>query len=337
MRSKIPFLILIAIVLSGLIIQCSSPINTDYDLQGFQLRVGTVPAIVEGLNHTAYEEGLYDELGLDVSMTVNPDGRSNLLQVLSGELDIGGTMATPTIYQAINGEEFKIIAKVQYQFPIHDGVGRIDRGITKDPQSLVGKTVATLLGTSAHYHFDSWLLYNGLDIAQLNIVDIPAPEGLEALENGEVDAMFYWFPFNAMASQSLGDNAVNFFGEDLVPSSWVYVARTDFIEENPEVIEAFLFALLEAKQVYDNELDASASAHSIYSGVEESILLPAFQQMKYDLVLDQALLSDMEYQTEWFQQEGYFEIDEVPYYPDFIYPDALMKLAPANITILFDN
>lgn len=308
-----------------------------YPFEEFALRVGTVPAIVEGLTHTAYEEGLFEAEELNVTLTVNPDGRSNLLQVLSGELDIGGTMATPTIYQAINGEDFKIIAKVQYQYPIHDGIGLKDHGITEDPRSIIGKKVALLLGTSAHYHFDSWLLFNDIKVSDLDIVDLTAPDGLIAFENGEVDAMFYWFPFNEMARQSAGDNAVNFFGEDLVPSSWVYVARTKFIEENPEVITAFLVSILQAKEVYDNDIDIAISAHAIYSGIDESILLPAFQQMKYDLVLDQALLSDMEYQTEWFQQEGYFEIDEVPYYPDFIFPDALKKLAPANVTILFSD
>ncbi len=301
------------------------------------VRLGSVQAITEVLTHTAYEEGFFAEQGLDVDLKINPDGKSNLIDVLNGEVDIGATMSTPVIDQALERDDFQIIAKVHFDQPIHDGVGRIDHGVTEDPQSIIGKKVATLIGSSAHYHFDSWMLFNGIHPSQLELVDMSAPEALQALVDGEIDAMFYWFPFNEMARQELGDNAANCFGIDLVPSSWVYVARTDYIEQHPEVIEKFLNAVIQAENFYKENPEIAFADYAKYSGIEESLAASTFSAMNYQVNLDQSLILDMEYQAEWFSANGYASVEDFPNFLEFIYADALKAVKPAAVRIILED
>jgi NitT/TauT family transport system substrate-binding protein len=164
-----------------------------------------------------------------------------------------------------------------------------------------------------------------------------APEALQALVDGEIDAMFYWFPFNEMARQELGDNAANYFGIDLVPSSWVYVARTDYIEQHPEVIEKFLNAIIQAEGFYRENPEMAFANYAKYSGIEESLAASTFSAMNYQVILDQSLILDMEYQAEWFSANGYTSIEEFPNFLEFIYVDALMTVKPAAVKIIMED
>lgn len=339
-KAKPAFFVLIfitAAITIFLIYRYSQQEKTSPPIEMIPVRLGSVPSITEGLSHAAFEEGFFAEQGLDVTLKINPDGKSNLTDVLSGEVDIGATMSTPVIYQALERDDFQIIAKVRFDKPIHEGIGRIDHGITDDPQSIIGKKVATLTGTSAFYHFDSWLLYNGIDYSQFELVELSAPDGLQALVDGEIDAMFYWFPFNEMARQALVENTVPFSGGDLVPSSWVYVAKKEYIEQHPDVIEKFLKALFQAEELYQEQPDIVFADHAKYSGIEESVIASIFSGMNYQVMLDQALLLDMEYQTEWIRVQGYATVEPMPYFLDFVYPDAMKTVNPAAMTIILGD
>jgi NitT/TauT family transport system substrate-binding protein len=300
------------------------------------LRLGSINVITEALVHIALEEDFFSQHGLTVDLTVNEIGAQNLSAVLNGDIDIGAAMTTAIVKQAMLRDDFAIIAKVHFSEPFHYGVGRKDRAITSDPRSIIGKRIACVTGTSSHFNFDSWLLFNDISIDQFELVDINPSEALTAIQRGDIDGMFYWFPFNAMAEQALGDNAVIFMEKNFVPNSWVYVARKAYIQDNPEVIERFLAALVQAEQFYNQQPQRALADHNQYTGLPADVIEPLFTKMNFKLVLDQALLLDLEYLTEWMLLKGYIDVTPLPNYLDFIYTDGLREVNPAAVTIVKD-
>jgi NitT/TauT family transport system substrate-binding protein len=313
-----------------------SPWDQQPEPEPVTLRLGNTYAITEALVHIAREEEFFTQHGLDIELAINETGAQNLTAILQGDIDIGGAMTTPLVQQAMLRDDFAIIAKVHFSEPFHYGVGRKDSGITSDPRSIIGKRIACVTGTSSHFNFDSWLLFDDISTDQFELIDINPSEALTAIQSGDIDGMFYWFPFNAMAEQALGDNAVVFMEKNFVPNSWVYVARKEYIQENPEVIERFVAALAQAEQFYDQQPQIALADHNQYTDLPADIIEPLFAKMNFKLVLDQALLLDLEYQTEWMVLKGYIEDTPLPNYLDFIYTDGLQEVKPAAVTIMKD-
>lgn len=328
----------ILVLMAVLTTQCTTtdPESLTISTEPIPVRVGSTTSEMSSMTLIAYEEGYFADEGLDVDMTIHSYGRLNLDAVIQDELDIGGTMTTPFVFEAAQSDDIRIIASVYTRVNLIDGIGRIDRGITMDPHSLIGKKVATILGTAAHYNLDAWLLNHGMTLAQLDIVDMPILEGITALENGEVDAVYYGFPFTTLAYNSLGDNAIDFTDEKTIRNSLVYVAKADFIEENPEAIEAFLSALFRAQNTYSTTPDVALSAYSKFQSDNAILIADIYYDLDYQITLDQPLLTELEYQTIWFQEKGYLEQSPIPYYQDLIYLDAMLKVKPSAVSIIVE-
>jgi len=298
-----------------------------------KIRYGSVPAIMEAPAHVAFGKHLFREQGLDVSLTLNPDGKTSFEQLLNGKLDIAAVMVTPVVYKSFERNDFYILGKVDHFQKNDQLVARRDSGIYS-VEDLKGKRVAVLLGSSAQFYMDSWLLYNGLNSEDMDIVDMNAPDSLKAIKESSIDAMFSWFPFTAEAELALGENAVTFPANDIVPTSWVIVAGRKYANENREIIEAFLEAIIAAEEFIKKEPEKAIHFHSEINGVNESIIRTIFYNMNFGLTLDQNLLLDMEEQARWVIRNGYVEEAPIPNYLDFIFPDPLRVVDPGAVTII---
>jgi len=298
-----------------------------------KVRYGSVPAIMEAPAHVAFSKHLFREQGLDVSLTLNPDGKTSFEQLLNGKLDIAAVMTTPVVYKSFERNDFYILGKIDH-FQKNDRlVARRDSGINS-VEDLKGKRVAVLLGSSGQFYMDSWLLYNGLNSEDMDIVDMNAPDSLEAIKEGRIDAMFSWFPFTAEAELALGENAVTFPSNDIVPTSWVIVAGKKYATENEDIIEAFLRTIITAEEFIKKEPEQAIHFHSEINGVSESLIKRIFNNMNFGLTLDQNLLLDMEEQARWVIRNGYVEEAPIPNYLNFIFPDPLRAVDSGAVTII---
>ncbi len=188
----IPLLILIAALTS-----C-----TDRTESRQKVRIASVPAIVEAPTHIAYHNGYFKQEGLAVDLSINPDGKTSLNQLLNGEVDIAAVTGTPVVYSSLKGNKFVIFGNVDHS-KIHFVVARKDRGI-KSIADLKSRKVAVMLGTSGQFFMDSLLTLNHLAPEDLEIINMNAPAQVDAFINGDVDAIFCWVPFPFQALQALG-------------------------------------------------------------------------------------------------------------------------------------
>jgi len=296
------------------------------------VRFASVPAIVEAPSHVAFQKKYFNEQGLDLSIEINPDGKTSLTHLFEGTVDIAAVMGTPVVYSSFDRSDFYIIAKMEHA-KIHSAIARKDSGIT-GKNSIKGKRIAVMLGTSGHFFLDSWLIFNQLTPSEVDLVNLNGPEAVKAIEKGDVDAMFYWFPFPNMAKKVLGDIGFELSSNHHVPGSWVIVVKKDYAHKNPEIIKRFLKAILKAVNFIEKEPEASMRIHSSLSGVDASILSNIFTQMDFRLCLDQELLLDLEDQACWIIRYGYTAHKKVPNYLNYIYPDILKAVNPEAVTLI---
>lgn len=301
----------------------------------FKLSYASVPAIVEAPAHVAYQKDIFAEKGLDVTLEINPDGKTSLEHLFDGSVDIAAVMGTPVVYSSFERDDFTIIATMEHD-KIHYALARKDHGIEK-ASDLVGKRAAVMQGTSGHFFMDSYLAMNKLSRSDLDIVEMNAPEAVEAIVNNEIDAMFYWSPFPLIAKTALGDKGIILECDNIVPASWVIVTKRSFAAQHSDVLKSFLRAVDSGTNYIENHPEESVRIYSDISGVELDIAETLFQNMSFNLSLKQALLLDLENQARWAMMYGYTEADNVPNYLDMIYPDALLSVKPENVTLISEK
>ncbi len=296
------------------------------------VRLASVPAIVEAPSHIAYQKKYFQEEGLNLSIEINPDGKTSLTHLFEDKVDIAAVMGTPVVYASFQRNDFYVIAKMEHA-KIHSAIARKDSGITVS-NDIIGKKVAVMFGTSGHFFLDSWLIFHNLKPSKIQLVNLNGPEAVDAIGRGDVDAMFYWFPFPERAMRDFGSKVFELSSNHHVPGSWVIVVKKEYAHKNPEILKQYLTAIIKADAFIRKEPEAAMRIHSDVSGVAVSILSNKFKKMGFRLCLDQELLLDFEDQARWIISYGYTTRQQVPNYLDYIYPDALISVQPEAVTLI---
>ncbi|MFK7939871.1 MAG: ABC transporter substrate-binding protein [Roseovarius sp.] len=138
----------------------------------------------------AKASGKYDEaLGKTVNWVSFETGTAMSAAMASGDVQIALSQGVPPFVVAASGGQDIQVVDVAVSYSDNDNcVVHADLEIDKDSAGeLAGKKVAVPLGTAAHYGFLRQMNHFGIDLASLQIVDMPPPEGANALSQKAVD------------------------------------------------------------------------------------------------------------------------------------------------------
>lgn len=192
--------------------------------------------------YVAYENGYFEDVGLDVELLkittdVAPLMANNELHVFE---------LTPDKFKPMEqGLDLKIVDGVH--IGCIQGAASVESGI-KSVADLEGKTVAAAVGSIAQIQISSQMVKLGLDPTKVNWVSYPLPQMELALNKGEVDAFACYDPYPEIAVQN---GAVKFysntFDEGLAEYFCCFLGiNGTFLEENPEtckkIVKAFSMA-----------------------------------------------------------------------------------------------
>lgn len=187
--------------------------------------------------------GYFEEEGLDVELVPFTAGPPEIASMVSGDIQFGyiGTGATNL---AVKGE-----VEIMYFQNIGNGsaiVTNSDTGI-KSVADLKGKTVATTLGTSQETLLNIALERAGVDVGDVEIINMDASGCVTAMLSGKVDAVSAATTALVTIMNTFGDKYVELsrmadFTDVYAPiSSWLTTQK--YIDENPEVVQSFANAL----------------------------------------------------------------------------------------------
>jgi len=166
------------------------------------------------------------------------------------------------------------------------------------------------------------------------VVDLEPSEIVDAVVNGDVDAGFTWEPNIFEVKSRLGANTISWSGQSGQDFYFILLTKERFIEENPEVVERFLRALIRAEEfMKENETEAREFTKTRFN-YESSYIDYIWQRHEFAVVLPQALIVAMEDQARWRIDNKLTDATGVPNYLDYIYFDALEKVKPEAVGII---
>lgn len=130
-----------------------------------------------------------------------------------GVADVATHAETQALRYSVRHPNLRIILNVTEG--LYRIVARKSAGIAS-VADLKGKRIATIAQTSSGYFLHRMLAAEGLSFDDIVAVPISPLSGMtEALRKGEVDAVVIWEPESENSAQALGDDLIEFHGDDV--------------------------------------------------------------------------------------------------------------------------
>lgn len=284
----------------------------------------------------ALEKGYFEAAGLDVEIVWYQNGGDIPTAMLSGGADLAfGSWINP-LQVAAYGVNTKILCNTGDPAGTLSLVAGKNSGITA-VTDITGKTVtianAAVVDRTFHNICD---LYN-IDYDSINIVNADPSDGVAALMNGDVDAIFTWQPYCATAILTAGGTEIingqyDYSNGETTPVSGVYIAgctffgTEEFVTANPNTIARLLWALAKATCDLqdDSQIDELAELTAQTIGTEPDIAASAMRSMTYTMEINDDWVATLKSEVPYYVGIGSLpsEIDPVPLL-DMIYLDSI--------------
>jgi NitT/TauT family transport system substrate-binding protein len=259
------------------------------------LRLGYFPNITHAPALIGVQEGLFKDALSEQEITVTPTifnaGPDAVTALFAGALDISYIGPNPTVnaYVESQGDAVRVISGAA-----SGGAALVVSEDINSPEDLSGKTLATpQLGNTQDVALRYWLKEQGLapteDGGDVSIAPQSNSEGVVAFAAGQIDGAWVPEPF---VSQYLDQGAKVLVDEsELWPDGEFVttnvIVRTEFLEQYPEVVDAFLDAHVQALELIKKDPDAAKadvnSALQALTGspLDDNIIDSAWDQLTF--------------------------------------------------------
>jgi NitT/TauT family transport system substrate-binding protein len=221
-----------------------------------------------------------------------PSGPSEATALSSNQIQVAYIGAAPLIPAvAQNNSQLKIIAAVQI-----NGSGLVVPidAVYNGPQDLVGKKIATFHpGSIQDTLIKQWLIDNGIDLKDVEIVGMDSGDAQTALMAGRVDAVFLPHPAPSTIVQGGFGRVVMDSGEmDPDHACCVLAVSQSFIDSNPEIVRELVRIHIEATRYTNENPEEAAKYYSQITGTSEDLILKSISEWDGQWIYDPYLIKE---------------------------------------------
>jgi len=295
---------------------------------GCEISFLTAPVLI------SENKGYFQQEGINVRIKEFGSGKTALKTMLNeGNLDMVTVAQTPVMFNSFSRSDYAIIAAMGYSDNDVKVLVHQDKGI-KDPSDLRGKKVGITKGSTGHFFLGLFLDHNGLELSEVETIDIEAPDLPQALADGRVDAISSWEPNILNAKKLLGEKVLILPSKGVFREDFYFVPNKNFMENNPEILNSFLKAIEKGEEFIQKNREESIDIVCERIKLDKELTASVWSDFDFKLMLDQTILITLEDEARWAIREGLTDKKEVPNYLDFIYIDLLEEVKPEAITII---
>jgi NitT/TauT family transport system substrate-binding protein len=244
------------------------------------IKMGIEPWLGYGQWHIAAKQGLFKKAGLDNVEIVNFTADADINAALAaGQLQCGN-IATHTAMNFIAaGLPLKIVALLDVS---KTADAMISDGSVTAIKDLKGKQVAYEEGTTSDILLNYALSQNGMTVADIQKVPMPAADAGSALIAGKVPVAVTYEPYLTLAMQQNPKvKMIYSAGEDPGLISDVFVVREEFLKDKPGQIVALLKAWDMALADYRKDMAGGRAIIARAVGAKPEELATAFEGVVY--------------------------------------------------------
>ena len=250
----------------------------------------------------AFEKGFYRQEGLDITYRLFPSGTTafQTFQTGQGDIVLSGDLPSVQYFFRTNGN-YRTIAALERDTKGYVAVAQ--KAITK-PQDLVGKTIATRVGSTGSWFISEYLAKNGIDPTKVTVKNLDTQVMPAALCGGEIAAFFVWQPIGSRALEICGDKAHYLTDAGgYIQGYLVAGARPDWLAspDGKEIATRWLRATLKGKEVAEKDFASVAAYAKAKLDLSEKATREQYDTMTRPIAIDKVYYDDFCSLSRWAQ------------------------------------
>ena len=252
----------------------------------------------------AFEKGFYQQEGLDVTYRLFPSGTTAFQAFQTGQGDIVMTGDLPSVqyFFRVKGD-YRTIAVIE-----RDAKGYVvvaGKDITK-PQDLVGKTVATRVGSTGSWFVSEYLTKNKIDPKTVMVKNLDTQVLPAALCGGNIAAFFIWQPVGSRTLEICPDKA-HYLSDatGYIQGYLVAGARPEWLAtpQGKEIATRWLRATIKGRDAAEKDFPAVAAYAQAKLGLSEKATRDQWDTNTRPMAIDKVYYDDFCSLSRWAQGE----------------------------------
>jgi NitT/TauT family transport system substrate-binding protein len=298
-----------------------------------KLTVFAQPSVNNDSLWMAFANNEYTKEGLDITYRLFPSGTTAFQNFNTGQGDIilSGDLPGVQYFFRANGA-YRVIAVIERDAKGYVGVARND---IKTPQDLVGKTVATRVGSTGSWFISEYLTKNGVDPSKVTVKNLDTQILPTALCQGDIAAFFIWQPVGSRTLEICPDNSHYLTdATGYIQGYLIAGARTEFLNtpEGKDQVVRFLRATMKGRDVAEKDFPAVAAYAKAKLDLSEKATREQWETNTRPLALDEVFFQDFCSLSKWAMKD---KVTSEPLdFSKFTWREGLLaidpKLAPAG-------
>jgi NitT/TauT family transport system substrate-binding protein len=253
----------------------------------------------------ALENGYFKEQGLEVEYRVFPSGTTAFQTFRTGQGDIVMTGDLPSVqYFFQNPGQYQTFAAIERDAKGYVVIARTD---VKKPQDLVGKPVATRVGSTGSWFISEYLSKNGVDPKSVPVKNLDTQLLPAALCKGDIAAFFIWQPIGSRTLEICPNEAHQLSdATGYIQGYLVAGARPDFLNsaDGADKIARFLRAILKGKAKAEGDFKAVAAYAAKTYSLSEKATRDQWETNTRPIALDKVYYQDFCSLSKWARDAG---------------------------------
>jgi NitT/TauT family transport system substrate-binding protein len=244
------------------------------------IKMGIEPWLGYGQWQIAAKKGIFKQMGLDDVQIVNFTTDADINAALAaGQLNCANIATHTAMNFMAAGLPIKIVSLLDVS---KTADAMLSDGSVTDIKGLKGKQVAYEEGTTSDILLNYALAQNGMTIADIQKVPMPAADAGSALIAGKVPVAVTYEPYLTLAiQQNKNVKMIYSAGEDPGLISDVFVVRDEFLQSKPGQIVALLKSWDAALADYRKDPTGGRAIISESVGAKPEELATAFEGVVY--------------------------------------------------------
>ncbi len=328
-RLGAPILVIGILTMAAILSACSPK---GYSGPVESVNIGTTASEVNSLILIAHEQGYFINNGLNVTRKIYPSGVAALEGMSNHEIDMVTGSEFAFVGDVLSGKDIHTIGAISRSLGEYL-VGRVDRGISS-VTDLKGKIIGVPIGSRPEFALDRFLLFRGIEPSGVTRVNVPVNKSVDALVNGEVDAVAAWQPYIDRIKEQMGDGVVIWEVHEDQPSYTIIMCTEEWTTNNPELVERFLKSLVQAEDYITGNPEKAKAFIQQKLNYDDAYMASVWTDYHFSVTLDQALIVAMEDQTRWIIDKNLTGEKQTPNFVKYIYVGGLEAVKPEAVNII---
>lgn len=293
--------------------------------------IGSVPLYI------AREKGFFQQRGLNLEIKIFASTSDANSAFMSRRLDSWSPVTSEAVSNAAKDIEFRIVL-VQDTSNGADGI--LARKRIRTLEDFKGKKIAVEEDSVSHFFLLQALETVGLESKDFTLVNTSPDAAAAAYQSGQIDIAVTYSPYLSKADRAQSDGRI-IYDSAKMPSAIadLYVFSPQFIEQNPQSVDAFIRGVLEGLEFFNNNREEGVAIASRQLEISPEELVEDLEKIQLpdlgknlEILTDNAsslyLLNSMENMAKFLKQRN--KIEKIPDLAKFIEPKFLQAIAQDN-------